>query len=278
MDDKILEEVEEIIKNEGWYEYCPEKHREHLKTMLQKKKGTRDSGNFDPWMYFFKGEDPLFNPLPEEQKVRVSFGEGIFYISLKNFLSYLALNEVKAAVKLAVRSESSVVLDLRDNGGGFLDLCLETAVLFQNIRKEDILLTQRYKDEEKITRMGDIRGCGENIFNKARPGKLAVLVNEWSASASELFAGILQQWGFPVVGEKTYGKGVSQKRHSLSDGSGLRLTISEIFAGNGRLAWHKVGIEPDYYVRDNRKMFPGLTATPKDRQFMKAVEVLGKMK
>lgn len=278
MDDRaLLEEVEEIIKNEGWYEYRPEKHREHLRRMLQKKNGARNPMNFDPWMRIFEGEDPLFTLPEEEQKVGISFREGISYISLKNFLSYHALNKVRETVKSAVRSESHVILDLRDNKGGLLSVCAELAAMFSP-RPEEILITQKYKKREKITKVSDTLHLGENVFNNPGPGKLAILVNEWSASASELFAGILHQWGVPVVGEKTYGKGVSQGRVVLSAGLSTRMTFSEMLAGNGRLAWHGKGIVPDYYVRDNRKMFPGLTATEKDRQFMKAVEVLEKMK
>ncbi len=272
--DKLLEEAEEIIKRESFFEYIPGKHRKQLKKMIKKGDGGRNPRFFDPWMRIFKGGEKEHPSSSKKVKV-LKIGD-IAYIALEDFLSFGSLIKFRVAVRKAACAGDPVIIDLRDNRGGFLSFCFEMAVLFSKSSGDDILIAQRYKNKkEEATRVEDIRV--EHTFNPFR-GKLVVLVNEWSASASEVFVGILKQWGFPVVGEKTYGKGVSQDDFPLSDGSTVRTTISEVFVGNNRLALHKVGIEPDYYVRDNRKIFRGLTGTKKDRQFMKAVEVLKKMK
>ena len=76
-----------------------------------------------------------------------------------------------------------------------------------------------------------------------------VLVNENSASASEILAAALQDNGFKLVGQNTYGKGVIQSTAELSDGSAIKLTIMQYFSPDGSKI-HKKGVKPDYEVKN----------------------------
>jgi len=274
--DKLLEEAETIIEKEGWYSYHPEKHREILSSLLKKGAGERNLKNFDPWMKFFKkGEIPIFSGKRIEVRNVNIGGISVVYIRLEDFMSLSNRQKFKDAVERASCDGRPIIIDLRGNKGGYLALCVEVASIFTQ-NAEEILLTEKYKTgKEEKYRAGDMFSF---IKNGSPIKKPAILVDEWTASASELFAETLRQWGSPLVGDRTCGKGVSQKGFALSDGSVIYLTVAECFAGNKRIRWDRKGIEPDYYVRDNRKLFPGLTATEKDRQFMKAVEVVKKMK
>ncbi len=120
----------------------------------------------------------------------------------------------------------ALVLDLRDNGGGILTEAIYIADEFLNDNK---LITYTVgahspKKEYKCDK--------EGVFEK---GSLAVLVNEGTASASEVLAGALQDWGrATIIGRRTFGKGLVQEQYELSDGAGLRLTVARYFTPLGR--------------------------------------------
>ena len=102
-----------------------------------------------------------------------------------------------------------------------------------------------------------------------------VLVNQYSASASEILAGIMQDLvdNATIIGETTYGKGVIQTLYQLSDGSGLKLTTDEYLTPNGNKI-NKVGIKPDIEVKDYT--FKGTLDKENDTQLKKAIETLNK--
>ena len=100
-----------------------------------------------------------------------------------------------------------------------------------------------------------------------------VLVNGYSASASEIFSAALKEKAdnVTIVGSKTYGKGVIQGIYNLTDGSGLKLTIEEYFTPDHN-SINKVGVEPDVVVDDYE--YASKLDTEKDTQYKKAVEIL----
>jgi len=129
-----------------------------------------------------------------------------------------------------------LILDLRNNPGGLLDQAVKVADFFLD---EGVIVSIKGRgDEEKMT------------FNAHKRGTLpawpmVVLVNHGSASASEIVAGALQDYGRAVVmGSKTFGKGSVQTIIPLEDGSGLRLTTAQYYTPKGRTI-HEKGIEPD---------------------------------
>ena len=120
----------------------------------------------------------------------------------------------------------NLVLDLRDNGGGLM--------------KEAVDITDEFLDGDKLIvyteglheKKREYRCKRPGIFEK---GGLVVLVNERSASASEVVSGALQDWcRAKVIGRRTFGKGLVQDQYSLSDGSGIRLTIARYYTPLGR--------------------------------------------
>lgn len=148
-------------------------------------------------------------------------------------------NAFKSAVKsLSKKKVSGLIIDLRWNGGGVVDSATEAA---------DTLL-----DGGTIFKTTDKNG--KKDVEKANAGTLinvptAVLVNGSTASASEIFAGALQDHGKAIlVGEKTYGKGVIQEMVPLSDGTGYKLTIEQYQTPNGHNI-NKKGLTPDINVK-----------------------------
>lgn len=142
--------------------------------------------------------------------------------------------EFKDAVKsLKEEGCDKFILDLRDNGGGLTDVCIEIA---------DYLLPS-CKIMTENSKNGD-----ETIYNSKSESAdldLIVLVNENTASASEILTAALQDNGAcTVIGKQTYGKGVIQIMHRFSDGSGIKITTTEYFRPNGDPV-NEVGITPD---------------------------------
>ena len=212
-----------------------------------------------------KSEYLEFDIVREEIKiyhVETELKEGnIGYISLLTFDEGCA-DEFKQAIKdLEKQGAKKFVLDLRYNGGGLVDEALEIVNFFLP-KGKDVLITVDSNDEKVITKTEN-----SNITD----AELVVLVNEYSASASEILVGALKDHGrAKIVGTKTYGKGVIQNVFSLLDGSVLKLTIAEYYTPKESKI-NKVGITPDYEVEleevENEEDFV-------DSQLNKAIEIL----
>jgi len=143
-----------------------------------------------------------------------------------------ALNEFKKDSDI-----QGIILDLRNNPGGLLDSAIEVASKF--IKEGPIV---HIKDRDGIVASIESKG------NEYPEWPLFVLVNEGSASASEIVAGAIQDSGRgKLLGEKTFGKGVVQQVFNLNNGSGIAITTSEYFTPNERSINH-IGIEPDILV------------------------------
>ncbi len=164
---------------------------------------------------------------------------GIGYIHLSQFQEHSARDMKKAISTLLNENIHSLVLDLRNNPGGLLnaavkisDQFLESGQLIVSIKSRD-----GNKDEYTASKNSELGGI-----------PIIVLVNEGSASASEIVAGALQDWKRAVVvGMQTFGKGSVQTILPLSDGSALRLTTAKYYTPSGRSIQNR-GIEPDIIV------------------------------
>jgi carboxyl-terminal processing protease len=187
-----------------------------------------------------------------ESKLETENGKKIAWVHLASFTSG-AHGEVGAAVrKLLGNGAQGVVLDLRDNGGGLLNEAVQIASIF-------------VPDGKIVSTKG--RARPEHVYN-ATGGAIAakvpvvVLVNQNSASASEIVTGALQdRKRATVVGTRTYGKGVFQEIERLSNGGALDITVGEYFTPSGRnLGGGGVrkgaGITPDVQSEDNPKTKP----------------------
>ena len=164
--------------------------------------------------------------------------DGIGYIRVTEFNS-VAYEQFKTALAdLEAQDMKGLVIDLRANpGGNVYTVCQMLDLL---LPKGTIVSTKEKNGEKE-----EIKSDEEHKFEKP----LAVLVNEKSASASEIFAGAIQDYGLgPIVGTTTFGKGIVQEFFDFNDGSSVKLTMAEYFTPKGRNI-HKKGIEPDVEVK-----------------------------
>ncbi|GBD08581.1 Carboxy-terminal processing protease CtpA [Candidatus Thermoflexus japonica] len=186
--------------------------------------------------------------------------ENIAYIRLLDFGAQATRQLQEQLKALLARNPRGLILDLRDNPGGFLDQAIQVADLFLD---DGVVAYERTKDGEGRV----FRSKSGDIAEKI---PMVVLVNAGSASASEIVAGALQDRGrAKLVGERTFGKGSVQLAHTLSDGSELRITVARWFTPNNR-AIHGEGLNPDVEV----KIEPGAETSGADPQLQRAVELL----
>ena len=148
------------------------------------------------------------------------------YIKLNRFAASSADEFREALAKLKKQGMKNLILDLQGNGGGYLNIAIELADEF--LDKDKLIVytegNKQPRDEAKST----VRGGFED-------GRLVVLVDESSASASEILAGAVQDWDRGVVvGRRTFGKGLVQKPIPMPDGSMIRLTVARYYTPTGR--------------------------------------------
>lgn len=185
----------------------------------------------------------------------------IGYIRVIEFDSVTTEQFKVALDDLKLQGMEGLVIDLRSNPGGSLDTVV---AMLDEILPEGTIVSMESSTEETTEYTCD----GTNEFTKP----LTVLINGYSASASEIFAGAVQDHGLgEIVGTKSYGKGVVQNIMGLGDGTYLKLTIAEYFLPSGR-SINKVGITPDVVVE-----YEYDEANPdKDNQLDKALEIVQK--
>jgi carboxyl-terminal processing protease len=166
------------------------------------------------------------------------------YVALADFLNKSNIDGLKKALaNFANKKVSGVVLDLRDNGGGFVSQAVEVTDAF--LAKGDIFIT-RGKDKKVSV---ESRAAAQASDYK---GPLVVLVNEYSASASEIVAASLHDNGrAKVVGETTIGKGVANSTTRLANGGQVYVATEEWLRPDGQSLLRK-GLKPDYAVDDTR--------------------------
>ncbi len=165
--------------------------------------------------------------------------------------------------KLKNEDIEGLVLDLRNNPGGSLDVCLNIADTFLD---EGVIVTTEDKNGNVITEKSD-----SNMDDIP----MTVLINENSASASEILAGALKDRGrAKIIGTKSFGKGIVQKLFPLENGAGAKITISEYKTPNGEKI-NKVGVKPDIEIaNDNLELDLNENDFTEDKQFLKALAEL----
>ena len=185
--------------------------------------------------------------------------DSIGYIAVSGF-EKVTYHQFEAAIEeLKTQGMSGLIVDLRNNPGGNLSTVCEMTDL---ILPKGIIVYTEDKNGKKQMEMSD----EEHQLDLP----LVVLVNGNSASASEIFAGAVQDYGAgKIVGTTTYGKGIVQQIYSLSDGTALKITTSEYFTPNGRNI-HGKGIVPDVVVE-----YEYDEANPEaDNQLQAAIDIL----
>jgi len=183
----------------------------------------------------------------------------IMYVQLYSFNQNADIAFYNAMTSALRRGIRGIVLDLRNNPGGYLEVSVDMAGWFLDRGKLVVA------EESRTGARQEFYARGNEALKKI---PTVVLVNEGSASASEILAGALRdQRGIKLVGEKTFGKGTVQQLKELSDGSLLKLTVAHWLLPGG-LTIEGNGLEPDYKIKAEDQN------EESDPQYDKAVDVL----
>ena len=188
----------------------------------------------------------------------------IGYIRLVEFDEVTADQFKEALEDLENQNMEKLIIDVRNNPGGVLQVVCN--MLDQLLPEGLIVYT-----EDKNGNRKEYTSDEEHQFTKP----LAVLANENSASASEIFAGAIQDYGIgTIVGTTTFGKGIVQRTFYLSDGTGVKLTVAKYYTPKGHDI-HKKGITPDVEIElDEELKNQSSISHEEDNQLQKAIEVL----
>ncbi len=241
--------------------------REDVPKYLRGLKGTKVSvtvfrrGTSDSLDFTITRDDIPVNTVDAAYKPDPRTG----YIKVSRFGSTTGLDFQKAFTELG-EGVDGLILDLRGNGGGFLPEAIRMSEFFLN-RGQRIVSTE---GNMYPTRTVDAQSDGR--FNR---GRLIVLVDELSASASEIVAGAVQDWDRGiVVGRSTFGKGLVQREFPLSDGSAVRLTVAKYLTPTGRAIQrpYERGNSEAYYLEHFSMMTDADALAASDSVAMKGPE------
>jgi len=188
--------------------------------------------------------------------------DNIAYLHLYNFTEKAAYDFRKAAIEILESPARKVILDLRNNPGGYLEVAQDIAGWF--MEAGDVVAIEDFGE-----------GKEQKLYKAEGNGLLAsyavvVIINEGSASASEILAGALRDnQSVELIGETSFGKGSVQELEKLKDGSSLKVTIAKWLTPKGELITDK-GLEPDVKVEISEEDI----AAEKDPQLDKAIEII----
>ena len=190
----------------------------------------------------------------------------IGYIQISEFQSKTAEQFESALSSLKDQGAQSLIVDVRGNGGGLVDSVV--AILDDILPEGTVVYT-----EDKYGNRQDYTSSGDTYLDMP----IAVLVDQNSASASEIFAGAIKDYNYgTLIGTKTFGKGIVQTVFSLPEGDAIKITTAKYFTPDGNYI-HGVGIEPDIEL-EYQFMGGGNDeySVDLDNQIQKAIEVLSK--
>jgi carboxyl-terminal processing protease len=215
-----------------------------------------------------KGADKPFDIVVTRAKITVPQVDGkmldnqIAYVRLYTFGDQTTPELRRYLKDLLAQNPKGLILDLRNNGGGWLDTAI--TVVSEFIKSPNVVMYEQFGDGTRTTYKAKSGGLATDI-------PLVVLVNEGTASASEITAGAIQDWGRgKLVGAKTYGKGSVQHISELKDdGGAVRITVARWLTPKERQI-HKLGLTPDVVV----PISDDDVKNDRDPQLDKAVEIL----
>ena len=190
--------------------------------------------------------------------------DNIGYIQIEEFDEVTSDQFSQALDSLIEQGMEALVIDIRNNPGGILDTV--------------VAMLDELLPEGTIVSVKDRNGTAQEYTSDADTKltvPLTVLINGNSASASEIFAGAIKDYGVgTLVGTTTYGKGIVQTAFSLSDGTGVKITIEDYYLPSGK-SIHKVGVAPDVEIDlpDELKTYVTIPED-EDVQLQKAIEIL----
>lgn len=166
----------------------------------------------------------------------------IGYVQVDNFGRNTYNEFFNALIRLKASGAKGYIVDLRNNGGGFMEICCQMVNEF--LGKDQLIVYTEGKSQPR----SEIRTDGRGNFQN---DPVVVLINEWSASASEIFSGAIQDNDRgTIIGRRSFGKGLVQQQYDLNDGSALRLTIARYHTPSGRCIQkpYSMGKSDDYMM------------------------------
>jgi len=188
--------------------------------------------------------------------------DNIAYLHLYHFTEKAAYDFRKAAIEILESPANKVILDLRNNPGGYLEVAQDIAGWF--LKSGEVVVIEDFGEgkEQKL-----YKAEGNGLLGSY---SLVVIINEGSASGSEILAGALRDnLGVKLIGESSFGKGSVQELEKLKGGSSLKITIAKWLTPKGELITDK-GLEPDVKVEITEED----VAAEKDPQLDKAIEII----
>ncbi len=169
------------------------------------------------------------------------------YISVNRFAETTYKEFKTALIKLKKQGATTMVIDLRDNGGGYLERAVD--IVDEFLKKDELIVFTK-------NRKGRIDKTYATSGGLFETGKLFVLINENSASASEILAGAIQDNDRGIiVGRRSFGKGLVQREMDFEDGSAVRLTVARYYTPSGRSIQKSYGKGEEDYFNDFDKRF-----------------------
>lgn len=197
----------------------------------------------------------------EIPSLKIEEKDGIIYLKIYHFSEKLR-SDFRVAVNQILKNPSKkIILDLRDNPGGFLEVAVDVGSYF--IEKGKLIAIEEYGDGTKE----EFYSRGPGVFSDY---KIMILVNQGTASGAEILASALREnLGTMLIGEKTFGKGSVQKLENLKGGSALKITIAKWLTSKGQQI-SEIGLDPDLKIETKPKDIE----EGKDPQLEKAIEIL----
>ena len=253
----------DYIKKVDGVEYTGEQLNQ-ASSALKKEEGTKAN------VEILRNGDTL-NIEVERRKIKLNPVESedlegnIGYISVTSFDEETKEDFENAYNELKAKNIKSLIIDLRNNGGGIVNEATDIADLMVE-KGKTLLITTGKNEGEKVTK---------SKLDKIIDMPIVVLINSGTASSSEILAAALKENNdnVTIIGTQSYGKGVIQTIYTLSDGSGLKLTTNEYFTPN-RNSINKKGIVPDIIIELPKNETENTNQEIEDLQLKKAVEVL----
>ncbi|NLB19408.1 MAG: peptidase S41, partial [Clostridium sp.] len=184
-------------------------------------------------------------------------------VTMLQFTNGTAKQVEEALDELKTQGAEKFILDLRGNPGGYLDEALDLSSLFIEKGKTVLYTLDKYDQKKDYISKGGNYGDAE----------LVVLIDQGSASASEVVSGALKDYKkATLVGQKTFGKGIVQQAYNVGDDEGVKITVSSYYSPNG-INIHGEGIIPDVEVALPEDIEQPITIE-NDVQLQKAIELL----